>query len=281
MFNKYEFKLVINFPFISCIAPNVLFLIFIGVAIILLVVAFAYNKFKRKPEEITKELTATIERPGTGIPKPSKQQESVEKKKTELKNDEKTWKKISGVKTNTDSTTIHDPLDNRKKMTQQKEGSFIKKKIPEIKFKGEKTPEKNMSTGSSVQQVGDIKAEKVNNEIMISEGKNKIKAPAPVIQKRQLIILPVRDEKKEEEEFQKELKETEIKAEEEAKRSMRPINLNIDKNARTKGESKKIKENELNLVRKMCGEFRDVTKLDGNEEKEEKRKEMEKVRSAR
>jgi len=228
-----------------------------------------------------KERTATNERPGIGIPKPSKQQESIEKKLTELKNDEKTWKKLSGIKTNTDLTTINNPFDTRKTMTKHKEESFIKKKIPEIKFKGEKTPAKNMSTGSSVQQVEDTKAEKVYNEIRIAEEKNKIKAPAPVMQKRQLIILPVRDEKKEEEEFQKELKETEIKAEEEAKRSMRPINLNIDKNARTKGESKKIKEKELNLVRKMCGEFRDVTKLDGNEEKEEKRKEMEKVRSAR
>ena len=62
---------------------------------------------------------------------------------------------------------------------------------------------------------------------------------------------------------------------------MRLINLNIDKSARSKLESKKIKERELGLVKKMCGEFRDVAKLDGNEEKEEKRKEMEKVRSAR
>merc|ERR1712128_364692 len=67
----------------------------------------------------------------------------------------------------------------------------------------------------------------------------------------------------------------------EAKSFMRPINLNIDKSARSKEESKKNKEKELNLVRKLCGEFRDVAKLDGQEEKEEKRKEMEKVRSAR
>ena len=62
---------------------------------------------------------------------------------------------------------------------------------------------------------------------------------------------------------------------------MKPINLNIDKSARSIVESKKIKEGELCLVRQMCGQFRDVAKLDGNEEKEEKRKEMEKVRSAR
>ena len=148
-----------------------------------------------------------------------------------------------------------------------------------MKIKEENTPGKSTSTGSSVQQIDEGIALKVKNEVSISEEKSKTKAP--VMHKRQLIVLPERDEKKEEEEFQKELKETERKAEEDAKRSMRPINLNIDKNARTKLESKMIKEKELNLVRKMCGEFRDVTKLDGNEEKEEKRKELEKVRSAR
>ena len=102
-----------------------------------------------------------------------------------------------------------------------------------------------------------------------------------IVHKRQLIIRPERDEKKEAEDFEKELKETERQAEEEAKRFMKPINLNIDKSARSKVQSKKIKESELCLVRKMCGEFRDVEKLDGNEEKEEKRMEMEKVRSAR
>merc|ERR1711915_915378 len=38
---------------------------------------------------------------------------------------------------------------------------------------------------------------------------------------------------------------------------------------------------EVNLVKKMCGEFRDIAKLDTNEEKEDRKKEMDKVRSAR
>merc|ERR1719318_2001347 len=125
------------------------------------------------------------------------------------------------------------------------------------------------------------KTEILRDEVQNLELAKSVVGKQLVLPKRQLIIRPERDEKKEEEEFQKELKETERKAEEEAKRFMRPINLNIDKNARTKAESKKIKEKELNLVKVMCGEFREVTKLDGNEEKEEKRKEMEKVRSAR
>ena len=38
---------------------------------------------------------------------------------------------------------------------------------------------------------------------------------------------------------------------------------------------------ETGLVRKMFGQFREVIKTDGNEEKEEKRKELEKIRLAR
>jgi len=101
------------------------------------------------------------------------------------------------------------------------------------------------------------------------------------IERRQRIIRPERDEKKEEEEFKRELKEAEIQGKAEAKRVMRPVNLNIDKNARSAEESKLIKEREVNLVRKMCGEFRDIAKLDTNEEKEDRKKEMDKVRSAR
>merc|ERR1719342_43987 len=62
---------------------------------------------------------------------------------------------------------------------------------------------------------------------------------------------------------------------------MKPINLNIDSHARSKDESKRVKEREVDLVRKMCGEFRDVAKLNTSEEKEERQREMEKVRSAR
>eukprot|EP00092_Neocalanus_flemingeri_P056671 GFUD01067206.1.p1 GENE.GFUD01067206.1~~GFUD01067206.1.p1 ORF type:complete len:413 (+),score=135.39 GFUD01067206.1:95-1333(+) len=62
---------------------------------------------------------------------------------------------------------------------------------------------------------------------------------------------------------------------------MRPINLNIDRDAQPREVSKKKKENELQLVRKMCGEFREVVKLDNKDDREEKRKEMDKVRSAR
>merc|ERR1711892_1537556 len=62
---------------------------------------------------------------------------------------------------------------------------------------------------------------------------------------------------------------------------MRPINLNIDQDAQPREVSKKRTEIELQLVRKMCGEFREAVKLDNKEDREEKRKDMEQVRSAR
>merc|ERR1711923_282541 len=88
-------------------------------------------------------------------------------------------------------------------------------------------------------------------------------------QSGKLKVRPERDELKEAEEFAKELKETEEKAIANAKSFMKPINLNIDSHARSKDESKRVKEREVDLVRKMCGEFRDVAKLNTSEEKEE------------
>jgi len=157
---------------------------------------------------------------------------------------------------------------------------------PKIHLREENSPD--ISLDPAVKKSNQNAPGTSKDEIKVLEEKNSPKSETNAearkllgIPKRQLIVRPERDEMKEAEDFQKELKETERKAEEEAKRSMRPMNLNIDPHARTKEESKKIKEKELNLVRMMCGEFREVTKLDGNEEKEEKRKEMEKVRSAR
>ena len=88
-------------------------------------------------------------------------------------------------------------------------------------------------------------------------------------------------EVKEAEEFEKELRETERKAVEEAKSFMRPIQLNIDKSARSKEESDRSKEKEMILIKKLCGEVREIAKASNPEEREERRQEMEKVRSAR
>ena len=185
---------------------------------------------------------------------------------------------------------IRNPVDKNSSGSEaRKLNSSVQEKknvTPKIHLREEKSPD--ISLDPFVEKSNQNEKGKSKDEVKVLEEKSSPKSEANAearkllgIPKRQLIVRPERDEIKEAEEFQKELKETERKAEEEAKRSMKPMNLNIDPHARTKEESKKIKEKELNLVKMMCGEFREVTKLDGNEEKEEKRKEMEKVRSAR
>merc|ERR1711915_555951 len=62
---------------------------------------------------------------------------------------------------------------------------------------------------------------------------------------------------------------------------MKPVHLNIDPNARPREVSKKKTDEEIQRVRKMCGEFREVVKIANKEDREEKQKDMEKVRSAR
>ena len=95
------------------------------------------------------------------------------------------------------------------------------------------------------------------------------------------IVRPEIDEEKEALKFAEELKEAERKAEEEAKKHLRPIHLNIDKNARSKDDLQKRSEKEMELVKKLCGEMREIAKTTNPEEREERQKEIEKVRSAR
>eukprot|EP00092_Neocalanus_flemingeri_P026088 GFUD01028274.1.p1 GENE.GFUD01028274.1~~GFUD01028274.1.p1 ORF type:complete len:865 (+),score=347.60 GFUD01028274.1:153-2747(+) len=212
--------------------------------------------------------------------------------KDDVKVEPKTWKKplvIKNIKDETKTPTSTQKLEK----PDQKETKIVLKAVPVTSEFSSTTPDLT----NKVDKVSELKtnsdqtkttSESIKDEINIQEEKTKsnwdTKKEAEkntVVHKRQLIIRPERDEKKEAEEFEKELKETERRAEAEAKSLMKPVNLNIDKNARSKQESKKIKEREVNLVKKMCVEFRDVAKLDGQEVKEEKRKEMEKVRSAR
>jgi len=315
------------------------------------VVFFIYKNYKGNPSktEIKENNTKMSE---IGIPKPCKKQEYKSREKPDLKNVEKPWKTIAGLK---NKTVTNNPDDLNLQLqngdSPNKSPKFIDQKTPPLekglkplkKVTGidDKDPTKNNVSlqerkNESSSPKKNVREENVSEKLRSSPktqaearkpGLKETSYPKPelvqeklkerrtaspppqkqftnqevpektsnihnsgtqtearkpvAVHKRQLITRPERDEKKEEEDFQKELQETARKAEEEAKRVMRPINLNIDKNARTKEESKKIKEKELNLVRMMCGEFREVTKLDSNEEKEEKRKEMEKVRSAR
>eukprot|EP00092_Neocalanus_flemingeri_P013335 GFUD01014378.1.p1 GENE.GFUD01014378.1~~GFUD01014378.1.p1 ORF type:complete len:817 (+),score=323.29 GFUD01014378.1:158-2608(+) len=290
------------------------------VLFIVLVLVIAFKKWRQKGDE-TKNKTPTVEekKTVTGIPKPEwKKPDLLGNKKEGMKMEQKTWKKPLGVKnikdeiitsTSTKQLEKSDQKDDVKvepktwkkplviknikdenttptstqklEKPDQKETKIVLKAVPVTSEFSSTTPDLT----NKVDKVSELKTnsdqtkttpESVKDEINIQEEKTK-----SVVHKRQLIIRPERDEKKEAEEFEKELKETERRAEAEAKSLMKPVNLNIDKNARSKQESKKIKEREVNLVKKMCVEFRDVAKLDGQEVKEEKRKEMEKVRSAR
>ena len=119
----------------------------------------------------------------------------------------------------------------------------------------------------------------VSNKIQNEVKQNKVVEPVRHPIKKYKVV--ERDEEKEAIEFEKELKETEKKAVEEAKRSLRPIPLNIDQNARSKDQAKKSTEIELSLLKTLCGEVREIAKASNPEEKEERKKEMEKVRTAR
>ena len=269
------------------------------VLLLVLFLTIAYKKWKGKPDE-TKNKVAEVDvrESVTGIPKPKwKKPEIIGNKKEDIKSDPKTWKKPLGVKSTKDEN-ISSTSSNKWKRPDQKIPTIASKDVPVTKKEEKsswlsspkKTPELKFKEAESLEDKTKTNktSESITQESKFQEEKTKVNWAAKkeagkeaVVQKRQLIIRPERDEKKEAEEFEKELRETEKRAEAEAKSFMRPINLNIDKSARSKEESKKNKEKELNLVRKLCGEFRDVAKLDGQEEKEEKRKEMEKVRSAR
>ena len=95
------------------------------------------------------------------------------------------------------------------------------------------------------------------------------------------IVRPEIDEEKEALKFAEELREAERKAEEEAKKQLRPIHLNIDSKARSKEDVERSTVREMDLVRKLCGEMREIAKTTNPEEREERQKEIEKVRSAR
>ena len=102
--------------------------------------------------------------------------------------------------------------------------------------------------------------------------------PAPAVKR---IQRAERDEEKEARDFERELRAAEKEAVEQAKSSMRPIHLNIDQNPRSKDDADRSKERELSLLKKLCGEVREVAKSANPEEREERRQEMEKVRTAR
>ena len=150
---------------------------------------------------------------------------------------------------------------------------------PKLEKSVEKTPTYTITNIPKVEQTlpSSTSSTKVSSP-KVSSKSNEAKTNIPSIVRKPRVE---RDEVKEAEEFEKELRETERKAVEEAKSFMRPIQLNIDKSARSKEESDRSKEKEMILIKKLCGEVREIAKASNPEEREERRQEMEKVRSAR
>ena len=155
-----------------------------------------------------------------------------------------------------------------------------KTKTPTLTTRSNAVSNKSTTSENAVVQLAQKKdLGQANKSPSISNvSKTKVSSPKPQIKPYNR---PPRDEEKEAEQFQKELKEAEKKAEEEAKSFMRPIHLNIDKHARSKEESQKSTEREMTLIKKLCGEVREIAKSANPEEREERKQEMDKVRGAR
>ena len=257
-------------------------------------------KFEKEKEErktltnnkvkvIKREEESRTKQSETGIPKPNIRKGRDSDDKTDKVLSANSWKKPHGLNSAKPIVEIKD----FKKATQmvQNERTEHMTLIPTIDIlsqsqekKKSPSPNKtNLKTEDKIKvtPIREIIKKDENNE---NKSNQKVESKTQGYQASQsgkLKVRPERDELKEAEEFAKELKETEEKAIANAKSFMKPINLNIDSHARSKDESKRVKEREVDLVRKMCGEFRDVAKLNTSEEKEERQREMEKVRSAR
>merc|ERR1712198_480133 len=256
----------------------------IGVIVILVGVVILIKYFKTKKTKlvesastVTSSETSKVEKRDTKTQKASSKafaiDKKIEKKEEPIKTRgfQKEEKKFEHIKKNVTSAIKTSPVLDTSKNTA--------KQLKEIKSKDD-FKEKDQIITKNIQEV-EIRKESKKDAAPVIDRKtpdnNNIQRPLVPIKKRVI----ERDEEQEARDFQKELEETERKAEEEAKSFMRPIQLNIDKNARSKDEALKSKEKEMVLVKKLCGEAREIAKAANPEEREERRKEMEKVRSAR
>ena len=255
--------------------------ILVGVVILIKYFKTKKTKLVESASTVTSSETSKVEKRDTKTQKVSSKafaiDKQIEKKEEPIKTRgfQKEEKKFEHIKKNVTSAIKTSPvLDTNKNTTKQ---------LKEIKSKDD-LKEKDQIITKNIQEVEIGKEFKKDAAPVIDRNKeiktpdnNKIQRPLVPIKKRVI----ERDEEQEARDFQKELEETERKAEEEAKSFMRPIQLNIDKNARSKDEALKSKEKEMVLVKKLCGEVREIAKAANPEEREERRKEMEKVRSAR
>lgn len=242
--------------------------------ILLLGVTFLYKKFRLRS-------TAATESVAAAIPKP-KARDGTEKEEEKPR----AWKKISGVKTQSDSSQVSKEKSKEKQKPHKIEP--LKEKVSTITDKPtekisqlESKSSQSLNKGTYQTKI-DNKAQPKAQQPSIAEKKMGENIPKEVKSvKIKRIVRPEIDEEKEALKFAEELKEAERKAEEEAKKHLRPIHLNIDKNARSKDDLQKRSEKEMELVKKLCGEMREIAKTTNPEEREERQKEIEKVRSAR
>ena len=216
------------------------------------------------------------------LPKPKlKKAAEVNKKENE---DTSTWKKLTGVSGSKPDRDVAKDSASSPKFA----GSHENTKNTSFKLNGDTSG----GIGPSPPAAEPAKQTQLNTAAAFSSKDNqkqRTTSPVPAAAKKEdkpaaavkRIQVVERDEEKEARDFERELREAEKKAVEEAKSSMRPIHLNIDQNPRSKDDADRSKERELSLLKKLCGEVREVAKAANPEEREERRQEMEKVRTAR
>ena len=193
----------------------------------------------------------------------------------------KVWKSLTGVKNVGNKPEVQQKYPPIKNPTVVRGLASQEKSSKEKEATKEVTPKSSGGWLSKVSPVSQPKevTERKTDKSASGKNENIKKSPVPIVIPK--IIRIERDEVKEAEDFEKELRLVEKQAEEQAKSLMKPVRLNIDTNAKSKGEKKISTDRELSLFRRMCGEMREVSKSENKEEREEKKKEMDKVRSAR
>ena len=231
---------------------------------------------RRKPASASTASPTKVEK-DKQLPKP---QPNASKKEVKSQ-PTKPWKSITGAGNKESEKQIEEQPTSKKIY---KPSSFVT--LP----KSETSPQKEVPKSQNIStppQKDTSRSQKLPETPLVA------KTPAPVAKVSPKITKGMsltsfkrikrveRDEAKEAAEFAKELLEEEKRAVEEAKKHMRPLSLNIDKNARSKDEVQKSTETEMTLIKKLCGEVKEIAKASNAEEREERRKEMDKVRSAR
>ena len=239
-----------------------------------------YKRFRKLPQSPAPDKNKTL-------PKPKlKKNTEVNKKESSIssssKEESSTWKKLTGVSGSKQDRDVAKDSASSPKFA----GSHENTKNTSFKLNGDTSggirPRPPVAEPAKQTQLNtaaasppkDYQNQRTTSPVPVK----KEDKPAAAVKRIQRVE---RDEEREARDFERELREAEKKAVEEAKSSMRPIHLNIDTNPRSKDDADKSKERELSLLKKLCGEVREVAKAANPEEREERRQEMEKVRTAR